>query len=234
VRTLRRDDRTRPGGAVNSPERMHMAVIMNGSTMNDGTMSDGTLNDGNDATASSRHYELELMREVARGVGAAQRMLATRFVLRVRRASHALMGGSPYADDAAQLTLVELLRSAPMYRADVDLDRWVDRIIARSVVRFARAVRRRHPSLDSNHAAATNASDGPVPRTLDEFLNRLPVAAREVLVLKHALGHSVEEIAEITQASPSTVRERLLSSRRDLRKLIRRDHEVSAQPGGTT
>jgi RNA polymerase sigma-70 factor (ECF subfamily) len=218
MRTLRRDERTRPGGAVD----LHASGTMN-----------ATISAGSEATASSRLHEIELMRNAAHGVGAAQRVLATRFVLRVRRAAHAIMGSSPYADDAAQLTLIEILRSAHLYRGDVELDRWVDRIIARSVVSFARAVRRRNPSLDSNRDATVSPSDSYVPRSLDEFLNRLPVVQREVLLLKHALGHGVEEIAEITQASPSTVRERLLSARRDLRRLIRLDHEVSGQRGGT-
>ena len=195
---------------------MHAPIAMNGTS----------------AAPPSRPHDLELMHDVARGAVSAQRALATRFVLRVRRSAHALMGGSPFADDAAQLTLVELLRSAHAYRTDVPLERWVDFIIARSVVSFARAVRRREPSHGAGDEPGFFASDAQLPRTLDEFLHRLPVAQREVLVLKHALGHGVDEIAEITHASPSTVRDRLLSARRDLRKLMRRDDTV-ALPGGT-
>jgi RNA polymerase sigma-70 factor (ECF subfamily) len=187
-------------------------------------------------SSASRLTDIELARDVALGQSEAQRRLGMRLVLRVRRAAHALMAGSPDADDAAQLTLIEILRSAHTYRGDVELERWADGIIARGIVRFSRAVRRRNASLDSNNSAdvgGANPADNHVPTTLDEFLSRLPQASREVLVLKHALGHSVEEIAEITQASPSTIRERLLSSRRDLRKLIRRDHDVRARAEGT-
>jgi RNA polymerase sigma-70 factor (ECF subfamily) len=165
--------------------------------------------------------------------------LANRLVVRVRRASLSLMRGSVDADDAAQHALIEILRSAHTYRGDASVERWADRVTSRSVIRFARAVRRRNqavePGLDAEHVIADavdlSAREG-VARGIEQYLSMLPDARREVLLLRHAFGHSIEEIAELTQASPNTVKDRLLAARRDLRKLIQRDRAIGAKRGG--
>ncbi len=60
-----------------------------------------------------------------------------------------------------------------------------------------------------------------VGRDLRDCLARLPEAERLVLVLRHALDRSIEEIAELTEASASTVLDRLLHARRQMRSWIR-------------
>ncbi len=161
------------------------------------------------------------MKRVAAGVHEAQEELAERLVLRVRRGAHALMRGSPDADDSAQLALVEILRSAHNYSGRLSLERWADRIVGRSVVRYARAVRRRAGALDATVAEDESTMEIEVrpPRNLDECLGRLPSTAREALLLRHAFGQSVEEIAELTQVSADTVRGRLILARKEFRRL---------------
>jgi len=162
------------------------------------------------------------MKRVAAGVPEAQEELAERLVMRVRRGAHALMRGSADADDSAQLALVEILRSAHDYSGDSTVERWADRIVGRSVVRFARAVRRRASAFATvgvDDEATLERSDHP-PRNLDECLGRLPTTAREALLLRHAFGQSVDEIAELTQVSPDTVRDRLALARREFRRLV--------------
>lgn len=183
--------------------------------------------------------DLRLMQQVASGDGHAQRLLANRLVVRVRRAASAIMRGSVDADDAAQHALIEILRSAASYRGDSSVERWADRITSRSVIRFARAVRRRNQTVESGLDAEQAPAEFPeeraaegVVRGVDAYLAMLPESRREVLVLRHGLGHSVEEIAELTQASPNTVKDRLLAARRDLRKLIQRDRAIGAKVRG--
>jgi RNA polymerase sigma-70 factor (ECF subfamily) len=180
------------------------------------------------------------MKRVAAGVPEAQEELAERLVMRVRRGAHALMRGSSDADDSAQLALIEILRSAQDYvalaggavrfdallvggsaRRDASVERWADRIVGRSVIRFSRAVRRRAGAFSTTTAddeSTLELSDRP-PRTLDECLGRLPSTAREALLLRHAFGQSIDEIAELTQVSPDTVRDRLLLARKEFRRL---------------
>jgi RNA polymerase sigma-70 factor (ECF subfamily) len=179
--------------------------------------------------------DVVLMRAVMHGDGDAQRVLATRLVVRVRRSAHAFMRGSPDAEDAAQHALIELLRSAHTYRRELTLETWADRLAARSILRFGRAMRRR--AMDSGKLEFS-FQDEPTTsfvtpgrfRNLDEYLSGALPARREVLLLKHALGHGIDEIAEITQASPSMVRDRLLSAQRELRQ----EAETRRGPDPTT
>lgn len=69
-----------------------------------------------------------------------------------------------------------------------------------------------------------------VPRALVEYLAELPETRRVALVLRHVLGYSVEEIAELTEVSPNTVKDRLLQAREQVRKTLRR--ELSLLPSG--
>jgi DNA-directed RNA polymerase specialized sigma24 family protein len=49
------------------------------------------------------------------------------------------------------------------------------------------------------------------------------------LVLKHVLGCTVEEIAEMTDSPVGTVKDRLTTARRQIRKLIQRDVAIGVQ-----
>jgi RNA polymerase sigma-70 factor (ECF subfamily) len=173
------------------------------------------------ATTTNFHdaADAALLGRVAEGEAQAQEKLAARLVLRVRRAAHALMRGSVDAEDAAQHALIEVLRAAHRYRGNLSIERWSDRITGASVIRFARAVRRRSALLDPAPADVESARGERPPRNLEECLSRLTEGPRETLLLRHVFGHTVEEIAELSQASPATVKDRLLAARRELRRL---------------
>jgi RNA polymerase sigma factor (sigma-70 family) len=178
------------------------------------------------AGGATRAGDLQIMRAVVQRDGRAQQLVAERLVRRARRIANTLMSGQIDAEDAAQHALIEILRSAHAYSGEQSLERWADLVAGRSVVRFARAVRRRQLSsaLDDSRAPEGEApSVDRAPRSLQEHLSMMPALRREVLFLRHALGHGIEQIAEITQASPSMVRERLLAARRELRQRPSRD-----------
>src|SRR5687768_18156716 len=76
---------------------------------------------------------------VAAADPAATRTLATRLVKRVHRVSKSILRAPADADDAAQQSLIEILSSAKSYRGDSSLERWSDRIVVRTSLRFARS-----------------------------------------------------------------------------------------------
>jgi DNA-directed RNA polymerase specialized sigma24 family protein len=162
------------------------------------------------------------LQSVATGDGAAQRLLAQRLVARVRRAAATFMPGSPDADDAAYHALIEALRSTHSYEGDVSLETWADALVSRSLVRFARAVRRKgHAtsmfSLDETTGEPPRASasgDGLVG--FDAHLARLSDVRREAVVLHHVYGFPLERSADIAQCTLAVARERLLLGRQDL------------------
>ncbi|MFO0572151.1 MAG: sigma-70 family RNA polymerase sigma factor [Polyangiaceae bacterium] len=70
------------------------------------------------------------------------------------------------------------------------------------------------------------------PRPVKEYLEQLPEVQRTALVLRHVMGYSVGEIAELTDASPNTVKDRLLRGAKEMRKLIRRDVAIGVSAKG--
>lgn len=193
-----------------------------------------------DASAEPGHgSELGLMKRVAAGDPHAQRVLAHRLAARVRRISQRLLGSSADGDDAAQVALMEILKSAGGYREESSVERWADRIAVRVTLHHARAQRRlpwsRSAGIEPDEVGI--AGDEPrardeTPRALEAYLAELPAARREALTLKHALGHTTEEVAELTGVSVGTVKDRLVAARKQLRKLIQRDARIGTRRKG--
>lgn len=168
----------------------------------------------------------------------ARENLARRLEPRVRRLSVALLRSVADAEDAAQLALLEIVRSASTFRGESRLEAWADRIAVRTAIKVAR--QRRLASVRSGSvepddlpcpAPASALAEG-LPRSILAYLDELPEARRTVLVLRHAMGYSVQEIAEATGASVNTVKDRLLSARDQVRKMVRRELATGSSSGG--
>jgi RNA polymerase sigma-70 factor (ECF subfamily) len=178
--------------------------------------------------------DLRLMTLVAAGDVDAMNAVAQRLSGRVRRLARAIVRNEALADDAAQIALIAILQSARTYGARSSLERWSDRITARIALRQARDDRRRGQlveSLDEQGAIDPPAPErdpaddprGETPRSLDAYLNAIPEVQREALVMKHTLGYTVEEIAEATGVPVGTVKDRLVTARKNIRRIIQRE-----------
>jgi len=179
--------------------------------------------------------DLSLMRRVAAADRHAQRVLAHRLAAHVQRISRRLIRNQADADDASQIALIEILRSAGTYQDISSIERWADRITVRTVLRHARNQRRMpwqqlSGLVDAETVSAPppdeSSPDEATPRPVDEYLAELPPARREVLVMKHSLGYTTQEIAELTKSPVGTIKDRLVAARKQLRKLIGRDMRV--------
>src|ERR1700753_2686681 len=125
--------------------------------------------------------DLSLMKRVAAADRHAQRVLAHRLAARVQRISQRLIRNRADADDASQLALIEILRSAGTYQDISSIERWADRITVRTVLRHARDQRRRPWQLaarvDAEHVSTAavepeESSSGPAaPRPGDAYLS---------------------------------------------------------------
>lgn len=188
---------------------------------------------GDDA-ASVTSMDVALARKAAQGDRTAQATVARRVLPRVRKVARSLAATTPDADDAAQHALLEVLRSCHSFRGDASLERWAARIATRAALRHLQRERRRSTASD---AAVEDAIDlhpktcglaEDLPRGLQAYLRELPEAQRTALVLHHALGYSLDEVAELTNVSPNTVKGRLRLGLGALRKLVRREQKIGA------
>lgn len=181
--------------------------------------------------------DVDLGARVARGDAAAQRAFVVRLIGSVRRTVRALLSTTTDADDAVQLSMIELLRSAGTYRGDATLERWAGRIAARTTLHLARKQRARGElSLtdtdDSELGVALSTEPGEVLSVgIQAHLRSLSEGRRTCLLLRYVHGYTVDEVAELTSVSPNTVKDRLLQGRAELRKAMRRDHDGDEERG---
>jgi RNA polymerase sigma-70 factor, ECF subfamily len=172
------------------------------------------------------------VRELRKAPEALASALARRLRKRVLRIASALLRHAADAEDAAQVALMEIVKAAPSFRGESSLEAWADRIAVRTSMRFARKRRLVTVKNDSSvepdelHAPAAADWGDELPRSIHAYLDELPEARRTVLVLRHAMGYSVDEIAELTGVSVNTVKDRLLQSREQVRRMVRRELAV--------
>ena len=187
---------------------------------------------------SDKNDVLALAGRAAAGDSHAQRKLVDKIHRRVQSIALSIMGNALDAEDCAQVILMEVLKSLESFRGD-SLFAWSDRIAVRTAIRHARQRRIRGLRFQSTDSLdelpfpidSTEPFDPDLPRELREYLAQLPEARREVLVLRHMMDHSIEEIAELTGVSPNTVKDRLLHARQQLRRAIRRDQMMDQSRG---
>src|SRR5687768_12207127 len=104
---------------------------------------------------------------------------------------------------------------------------WVFRICRNMCLDELRNVRRRTVPMsdmeDVESIADTRANGDDLTLVLRAALESLPVALREAFLLKHDAGYTYEEIAEISEASPSAVKMRVHRARESLREFLARE-----------
>ena len=162
------------------------------------------------------------MLRVARGDAEAQRQVARRLLRRIERLCRALQRNGAEALDARQLSMLEILKSAHAFRGESTLERWADRITVRTALRAAASEPRAqrapvelepdttHPTSDSQLLAR-------------QYLDLISERQRVVVILRHSLEYSIEEIAEMTEISLNAVKDILLRARGILRGMCRRE-----------
>jgi RNA polymerase sigma-70 factor (ECF subfamily) len=177
----------------------------------------------------SNGEDAELMARVAGGNLDAQRTVARRLLRRIQRLCRALLRNRHDAEDAVQLSVLEVLRSARNYRGESSLERWSDRITVRTTLRAAAAERRTRGAPIEGDVGVTY---GNIEHSLlaGECLDRLSERQRSALILRHGLEYSIEEIGEFLGISPNTVKDHLLRGRSILRRELQRDTTEPSRP----
>jgi RNA polymerase sigma-70 factor (ECF subfamily) len=190
------------------------------------------------ASATEHGEDLRMMQLVVAQDEHARRMVARRLVGRVARVVQSLLGRAPWTEDAVQQALLEILRSAPRFEGNSSLEWWADRITVRVALRMVKKERKRAGLISGREPDAVGSA-APVPladalpRSLAHYLDELAESQREALVLRHALGYSLNEIASQTETNESTVKYRINAALRKIRKSIAKDRIGTTQEART-
>jgi RNA polymerase sigma-70 factor (ECF subfamily) len=170
--------------------------------------------------------------DAARGGGRRDAEALLRALLpRVRNLVRYLMRGDEDVDDAAQESLIAIVRGLAGYRGEGKFTSWADRIVARTTFALIGKRAPRAQALDDDApqvAIAPAAADAYLERRrLAQLLDALPDAQRSAVVLHFVLGLSVPELAAELDCPEETARSRLRLGLSRLRALG--DHDQPAR-----
>jgi RNA polymerase sigma-70 factor, ECF subfamily len=170
--------------------------------------------------------DIELVRQIAQGDGAAFSTLVDRHAGYLYGVAHALTGNAADADDVVQETFAGVLSSR--FRGEASVRTWLVRILVRRVGMLRRSRRgpRQHRSLEAEATAGTPVEIASPSETiatearldLTTMLQSLSVDHRAVIVLRELEGMSYDQIARVLGVPRGTVESRLYRAREELRK----------------
>jgi RNA polymerase sigma-70 factor, ECF subfamily len=175
------------------------------------------------AKISAREHDNGLLSAIAAG---DRRALEELYLSYHRRLARFLSRFTPRYENVEEIindTFMVVWQSAKDFRYASQVSTWVIGIAYRTALK---SVRRQ-----KNHTAARSLDDYPEQTTdptfetevqdwLQQGLDQLPVEQRLTLELAYHMGHSLEEIAAITDCPVGTVKARMFHAREKLRQYL--------------
>lgn len=168
----------------------------------------------------------ELVAEAAResSGGAAFNCLLERYRQKVWRICFRLMGNEQDANDAAQEVFVRLFLNRASFAGRSKYSTWLHGVAVRTclTLRRSRSRRLKRVAVTSDPperpAATTQATSKALELDLMQMLDTLSEEDRAMLILKHAEGHSYEDLAEMFDLSVSACKMRVSRAREKLKE----------------
>ncbi|MEM9068332.1 MAG: sigma-70 family RNA polymerase sigma factor [Myxococcota bacterium] len=178
---------------------------------------------------------MPLVRRVLDGDREALDALLKKVAPAVLRATRSVLGADhPDVEDALQEGLLRFANSLGRYQAKSTVLHYAVRIATHAAIDAVRKSEQRHRIRDalskeqqSQMSTTSTARALVVQEALSRLLEELSAVQSEALIMKVALGYSVDEIAAATEVPRNTVRSRLGHARRVLRERIERDTELA-------
>jgi RNA polymerase sigma-70 factor (ECF subfamily) len=175
------------------------------------------------AKISTREHDNDLLVAVAAG---NRQALEELYLSYHRRLARFLSRFTPRYENVEEIindTFMVVWQSAKDFRYASQVSTWIIGIAYRTALKSLRR--------QKNHTAARSLDEYPeqtidptfeteVQDWLKHGLNRLPVEQRLTLELAYHMGHSLEEIAAITECPVGTVKARMFHAREKLRQYL--------------
>jgi RNA polymerase sigma-70 factor (ECF subfamily) len=168
--------------------------------------------------------DAELLERVRKGERDAYAGLVERHQQAVYRHARAMGLDYDTSCDLVQDTFVKAYTRQDACRDPARFRFWLFRIGRNLCLDHLKSVRRLSVPLSQLANAEivlhTEATDADTGSTIRAALDRLPLALREAFLLKHDSGYTYDEIAELTNATPSAVKMRVHRAREALQTFL--------------
>lgn len=175
--------------------------------------------------------ELEWIKRAQSGDGEAFSLLVERYDRRIFSLVYHLVRRREDVEDLAQEIFIKAFRSLRSYNFQASFVTWLSRVAVNHCYDYLRRLRSSPVSYywqmteegqRSLEARAESAEEGglnqaertAVQDLVGKLLDRAPASDRLILTLKELEGYSVEEISDLLELKPSTVKVRLHRARK--------------------
>lgn len=169
----------------------------------------------------------DLIRAAQNGDVASLEILLDRHHDRVRAVCAKVVGRGADADDAAQMALISIVKNLDKYDGRAKFSTWSYRIATNAAIdELRRRNRRSADSIDDDEhhlQIASEANTGEAVTAsivVNEALEELPEDFRLPVVLRDLCGMDYDQIAEVLEIAPGTVRSRIARGRGKLADII--------------
>lgn len=174
----------------------------------------------------------DLVEQARDGDREAYETLARAVAPRLYRAAYRMVRDAELAQDAVQVALVSIWRELPRLQDADKFEAWSYRIALRSAVNVLRSERGGVARLRVVMPEDVGGPDttGPVQdrEVLEQAFRRLTPEHRAIVVLRHYVGMTLEEVAEILEIPAGTARSRLHYALRAMRAALEADERPTA------
>lgn len=176
------------------------------------------------SSGASEQPDAHLVTRVLNGDDAAYAALVRRHQDLIYRHARGMGLDHDTSLDLVQDAFVRAFERLEDCRDGANYRSWLFRICRNLCLDELRNVRRLCIPMSSienaNDLEAMHVVEDETTLTLRAALDRLPQALREAFLLKHDAGYTYEEVAQITEASPSAVKMRVHRAREALRAFL--------------
>ncbi len=179
-----------------------------------------------------------LVRQAQAGEAAAYARLVERYQERAVRLAFTLVHHWEDARDLSQEAFVKAFRQLGSFRSEAAFSTWFYRIVVNTCRDFQRRARLRRwlslarPATDDDEELSifdapsheplpdVRAADQELGIALTQAIDQLPPRQRAAFILKHLEGMSIEEVAQVLQCAPGTVKAHLFHATGKLQRWL--------------
>lgn len=169
----------------------------------------------------------ELIRAAQNGDMASLEILLDRHHDRIRAVCAKVVGRGMDADDAAQMALISIVKNLDKFDGRAQFTTWSYRIATNAAIDELRKRQRRSAtSIDDEEshtelAALGNLGEATTARlVVNDALDKLPEEFKLPVILRDLCGLDYEQIGDVLEIAPGTVRSRIARGRAKLADVI--------------
>ncbi len=168
--------------------------------------------------------DIDIVKRVLAGERKAYAVIVAKYEKPIFNAAFRIVGDYDEATDVAQAAFVKAYEKLDSYNPDYTFFNWIYRIAVNEAINNVNR-RKKHHSIDfeppSHHPDPEDDFQlSEISALLQQALGAVSYEHRIVIVLKHLLLLSYQEIGEILELPEKTVKSRLFTARQNLKKQL--------------